>query len=76
MRTLDMETCRSCVLDEKNHGFHEGACIRKCRGKYYLLYTDTSRGRATCLSYAVSDRPLGPYREGGMYGTDTCSRLG
>lgn len=76
MRTLDMETCRSCVLDEKNHGFHEGACIRKCRGKYYLLYTDTSRGRATCLSYAVSDRPLGPYRKGGMYGTDTCFRLG
>lgn len=65
MRTLDMETCRSCVLDEKNHGFHEGACIRKYRGKYYLLYTDTSRGRATCLSYAVSDRPLGPYRKGG-----------
>lgn len=65
MKSLDMSDYQPEVLDEKNHGFHEGACIRKYGGRYYLIYTDTSRGRATCLSYAVADAPLGPYRKGG-----------
>lgn len=65
MKTLDMSSFVSGILDEKNHGFHEGASIRKHGGRYYLLYTDTSRGKATCLSCAVADAPLGPYRKCG-----------
>jgi hypothetical protein len=54
------------VLSETDHGFHEGASIRKINGLYYLLYTDISRGRPTCLSYAVSNQPLGPYEKKGV----------
>lgn len=54
------------ILTEEEHGFHEGASIRKINGKYYIIYTDISRGKATCMSYAVSDRPLGPYKKGGV----------
>lgn len=54
------------VLTEQQHGFHEGASLRKINGKYYIFYTDVSRGRATCISYAVSDHPLGPYKKGGV----------
>ena len=42
------------------------ACMRKRNGIYYIVYTDISRGKATCLSYAMSDKPLGPYKKGGV----------
>jgi len=54
------------ILTEHEHGFHEGASLRKRNGKYYIVYTDISRGKATCISYAVSDSPLGPYKKGGV----------
>ena len=54
------------ILTEQEHGFHEGASIRRINGKYYIVYTDISRGKATCMSYAVSDKPLGPYKKGGV----------
>ncbi len=66
MSTLDRDCIRSAILTEQEHGFHEGASIRKRGGKYYLVYTDISRGRATCMSYAVADAPLGPYKKGGV----------
>lgn len=66
MKTIDWGSYKSGILDEKNHGFHEGACIRKFDQQYYLFYTDTSRGRATCISYAVAQKPLGPYKKGGV----------
>ena len=31
-----------------------------------MIYTDISRGKATCLSYAIADAPLGPYKKGGV----------
>ena len=31
-----------------------------------MVYTDISRGKATCMSYAVADHPLGPYKKGGV----------
>lgn len=49
------------LLTEKEHGFHEGVSVRKRNGVYYAVYTDISRGRATCLAYATSISPLGPY---------------
>ena len=66
MKTLIPESLTYGVLTEWEHGFHEGASIRRRKDKYYLVYTDISRGRATCMSYAVADSPLGPYRKGGV----------
>jgi hypothetical protein len=62
LSSLDPETFRSNLLNEREHGFHEGASVRKREGKYYLIYTDIGvTGKATCLSYAISDHPLGPF---------------
>jgi len=66
MVTLDMDSLTENILTEMEHGFHEGASIRKRNGIYYMVYTDISRGRATCMSYAMADSPLGPYRKGGV----------
>lgn len=66
MCTLDKASVTHHVLTEEEHGFHEGASIRKIGSTYYLLYTDITRGRATCLSYATAPAPLGPYKKGGI----------
>lgn len=66
MRTLDRSTIHCSIITEHEHGFHEGASIRKINGRYYMVYTDISRGKATCLSYAISDNPFGPYVKQGV----------
>lgn len=66
MKTLIPETVKRDIITEWEHGFHEGASIRKRNGKYYMVYTDISRGKATCMSYAIADHPLGPYKKGGV----------
>jgi len=66
MSGIDSDTLVKPILTEAEHGFHEGASIRKRNGLYYLVYTDISRGRATSLAYATSARPLGPYTKGGI----------
>jgi len=66
MYELDMSTFTDNILTEQLHGFHEGSSLRKIGGRYYIVYTDISRGRATCMSYAVADSPLGPYKKGGV----------
>ena len=66
MKTLIPESVKTGIVTEWEHGFHEGASIRKRNGKYYMVYTDISRGKATCMSYAIADYPLGPYKKGGV----------
>lgn len=66
MTEVRAETITYDIVTEHEHGFHEGASVRKYNGRYYLVYTDISRGRATCMSYAVADHPLGPYKKGGV----------
>lgn len=66
MTSLDPASITDGLLTEQEHGFHEGSSMRKINGRYYIVFTDISRGRATCLSYAVADQPLGPYRKGGV----------
>lgn len=66
MKTLIPESINRSVLTEWEHGFHEGASIRKRGDKYYMVYTDISRGGATCLAYAMSEKPLGPYKKCGI----------
>lgn len=66
MKTLLPETVVSCLLDEYEHGFHEGASVRRRGDWYYLVYADITRGRATCLGYAMSRSPLGPFEKQGI----------
>ena len=66
MRSIKPETLTRNMLTADEHGFVEGASLRKIQGKYYLLYSDASRGLGTCLSYAISEHPLGPYEPKGV----------
>lgn len=66
MRSIDASTHCPSLLNEREHGFHEGASIRRRGDLYYMLYTDVSRGRATCISYATAASPLGPYTKQGV----------
>lgn len=75
MVELDESTVDRSLITEEEHGFHEGASMRKRDGIYYLVYTDIGRGRATCLSYATSRSPLGPFTKGGVIIDNTgCDR--
>jgi hypothetical protein len=63
---IQPETLCTSLLNEAEHGFHEGASIRKRNGMYYMVYADISRGRPTCLGYATSRSPLGPFTKRGI----------
>lgn len=66
LSAIDSSSLIENLIDKTSHGFHEGASIRKRKGIYYLIYTDISRGKATCLSYATSRSPLGPFEKRGV----------
>lgn len=63
---IQPETLNTNLLNEAEHGFHEGASIRKYNGLYYLIFADISRGRPTSLAYATSPSPLGPFTKRGI----------
>lgn len=67
LKTLDWSTMQDSLVTEAEHGFHEGSYVIK-RGKYYYYtYADISRrGRPTCLGYAMSTSPMGPYEYKGI----------
>jgi len=67
MIELEESTIRDSILTEKEHFFHEGAYLVKREGTYYMIFADLSRaGRPTCLGYATSDSPMGPYKYRGI----------
>ena len=67
MRELDLSTLRDSILTEGEHHFHEGAFLAKRHGMYYLIYADISRAdMPTCIGYATSTSPFGPYKYGGV----------
>lgn len=67
MKELDLTTLKDSVITEKEHHFHEGAFLAKRNGIYYLIYADISRGDIpTCIGYATSFSPFGPYIYGGV----------
>ncbi len=67
MKTIDSLTLQKDIITEKNHFFHEGAFLTKRHGIYYLVYADMSReDKPTCLGYATSNSPFGPYKYGGV----------
>jgi beta-xylosidase len=67
MRELDLTTLRDSIITEEEHFFHEGAYLTKRNGLYYLVYADISREeKPTCIGYATSKNPFGPYEYGGV----------
>lgn len=54
------------VLTEEEHHFHEGSSMRKRGDTYYYVYAGVSRGNPTCLEYATSKSPLGPFTYRGV----------
>lgn len=66
MRTLEQKSINRCLIDEKRHGFHEGSSMRKRGALYYMVFSDITRGRPTCLGYATSDSPMGPFEYRGI----------
>ncbi len=61
MAAIDESTLNKSLLNEAEHGFHEGASMRKRNGIYYFVFADISRGKPTALGYATSTSPLGPF---------------
>ena len=66
MRTIDADSIVHGVLTEKEHHFHEGSSMRKRGDTYYYVFADISRGKPTCLGYATSKSPLGPFTYQGV----------
>ena len=67
MKEIDKSTIRDSVLTEGEHFFHEGGHLVKREGIYYFIYAHMGRaGRPTCIGYATSNAPMGPYRYGGV----------
>ncbi len=65
-----VETLTKSLLTREKDGFREGASIRKIGQYYYMVFADGSRRGdsygPTCLSYAISKHPLGPYEKKGV----------
>ncbi len=67
MIEIDPATITDNIVTEKEHFFHEGGYVVKREGIYYFIYAHMGRaGRATCIAYATSDSPMGPYKYGGV----------
>ena len=52
------------------NNFHEATWIHKYNGKYYLSHSDNGgggSGNGDQLKYAISDNPLGPWTDKGVY---------
>jgi len=67
MIEIDSSTMKQNIVTEKEHFFHEGGYMVKRNGIYYFVYADVSRaGRPTCIGYATSKSPWGPFKYGGV----------
>lgn len=67
MTEIDTTSIVDNLVTEKEHHFHEGGYMVKRNGIYYFVYADMSRkGMPTCIGYATSKSPLGPFKYGGV----------
>ena len=67
LKEIDPATIRDSIVTESEHFFHEGGYLVKRNGIYYFIYAHMGRaGRPTCIAYATSDSPMGPYQYGGV----------
>jgi hypothetical protein len=77
MLELDSSSIMDNVLTEQKHYFHEGAHMVKRDDLYYIIYTLHHRvDKATCIGYATSKNPMGPYKYGGVIIDNLCSDPG
>lgn len=75
MKSIDKTSIVRGLVDEANHHFHEGSYVVRRGEWYYYTFADISRrNRPTCIGYAMSKNPLGPYEYKGVivdnYGCD------
>jgi len=67
MVEIDSLTIKDNIVTEKEHFFHEGGYMVKRNGIYYFVYAHMGRaGRPTCIGYATSKSPMGPFKYGGV----------
>lgn len=67
MMEIDSTTIRDGIVTEKEHRFHEGGYMVKRNGIYYFVYAGLSiQGFASCICYATSLSPWGPFKYGGV----------
>jgi hypothetical protein len=67
MTEIDSSTIRDNIVTEKEHRFHEGGYMVKRNGIYYFVYAGISmQDFASCISYATSKSPWGPFKYGGV----------
>ena len=67
MKEIDESTITENVVTEDEHFFHEGGYLVKRNGIYYFVYAHMGRAdRPTCIGYATSTSPMGPYTYGGV----------
>ena len=67
MLSIDSSSIQDGILTEDEHHFHEGAFMCKIKDFYYLIFADISRvDTPSCLGYATSEKPFGPYRYRGV----------
>lgn len=68
MIELDTLSIKDNLLNNKEQFFHEGAFVMKRNGIYYVIYAHEGRRdrRPTCIGYATSKSPLGPFKYGGV----------
>lgn len=67
MTEIDLSTIKDSVITEKEHFFHEGGYMVKRNGIYYFIYAHMGRAnRPTCIGYATSKSPMGPFKYGGV----------
>lgn len=67
MMEIDSTTIKDNIVTEKEHFFHEGGYMVKRNGIYYFVYAHMGRsGRPTCIGYATSKSPMGPFKYGGV----------
>ncbi|MDL2305306.1 family 43 glycosylhydrolase [Bacteroides sp. OttesenSCG-928-D19] len=57
----------SMKLMEGLSDFHEAPWVHKYNGKYYLSHSDNNSNGGNNMRYAMSDNPLGPWKDMGVY---------
>ncbi len=67
MTEIDTSTILDGIVTEQEHRFHEGGYMIKRNAIYYLIYTGLNiKDMPTCISYATSSSPWGPFKYGGV----------
>jgi hypothetical protein len=67
MKSIDTTTISYPLESAAVKFFHEGTSVRKIGNIYYMVFADESRNSTpSCLGYATSSSPMGPYSYKGV----------